>query len=271
MSNSVRISSLFALMAVLLVTVGVVQSPSLALAILNLCLISAVMALGINIQWGYAGLLNVGNHGICCAWRCRCRSGFKRAGCRNDSCRRVWHHRRNSCCGCNHLPDCLGVQDDERAPAKRSCHTHRRCGYFGARYFFDPAVEAIESTDSAATGYLGGLGLPIIFSWLAGGLLAGGAAWLIGKVSLGLRSDYLAIATLGISEIIIAMLKNEDWLTRGVKNVTGLPRPYPVPYEIEIQQSPALQSWAAYFDMSVVELSSIVVKLVIRACSQSFF
>ena len=105
------------------------------------------------------------------------------------------------------------------------------------------------------------MGLPIIFSWLAGGLLAGGAAWLIGKVSLGLRSDYLAIATLGISEIIIAILKNEDWLTRGVKNVTGLPRPYPVPYEIEIQQSPALQSWAAYFDMSVVELSSIVVKL----------
>jgi branched-chain amino acid transport system permease protein len=64
MSNSVRISSLFALMAVLLVTVGVVQSPSLALAILNLCLISAVMALGINIQWGYAGLLNVGIMGF---------------------------------------------------------------------------------------------------------------------------------------------------------------------------------------------------------------
>ncbi|MGB7433216.1 MAG: branched-chain amino acid ABC transporter permease, partial [Ahrensia sp.] len=32
-------------------------------------------------------------------------------------------------------------------------------------------------------------------------------------------------------------LKNEDWLARGVKNVTGLPR-YPVPYEIELQQQP---------------------------------
>ncbi|MEO1748241.1 MAG: branched-chain amino acid ABC transporter permease, partial [Pseudomonadota bacterium] len=59
-------------------------------------------------------------------------------------------------------------------------------------------------------------------------------AWLIGKISLGLRADYLAIATLGISEIVIAVLKNEDWLARGVKNVTGLPR-WPVPYEIEIQ------------------------------------
>ena len=49
----------------------------------------------------------------------------------------------------------------------------------------------------------------------------------IGKVALGLRSDYLAIATLGISEIIIFFIKNEEWLTRGVKNVNGLPRPVP--------------------------------------------
>jgi hypothetical protein len=55
-----------------------------------------------------------------------------------------------------------------------------------------------------------------------GPVFAAAVAWLIGKVSLGLRSDYLAIATLGISEIVIAVLKNEDWLARGVKNVTGL-------------------------------------------------
>ena len=103
------------------------------------------------------------------------------------------------------------------------------------RKFFDPAVAAIEATDSAKTGFLGGLGLPIILSWPVGGLLAAGAAWMIGKITLGLRSDYLAIATLGISEIIIAVLKYEDWLTRGVKNVTGLPRP--VPYELDLQQS----------------------------------
>ena len=50
-----------------------------------------------------------------------------------------------------------------------------------------------------------------------------------------MRSDYLAIATLGISEIIIAVLKHEDWLSRGVKNVIGLKRP--VPYEINLQQT----------------------------------
>ncbi|MEO0921084.1 MAG: branched-chain amino acid ABC transporter permease, partial [Pseudomonadota bacterium] len=99
---------------------------------------------------------------------------------------------------------------------------------------FGAGTSAIEAVDPARTGFMGGLGLPITFSWLAGGLLAACVAWLIGKISLGLRADYLAIATLGISEIVIAVLKNEDWLARGVKNVTGLPR-WPVPYEIEIQ------------------------------------
>ena len=60
-------------------------------------------------------------------------------------------------------------------------------------------------------------------------------AYFIGKITLGLRSDYLAIATLGISEIVIAILKHEDWLSRGVKNVTGLNRP--VPYEVDLQKA----------------------------------
>ena len=58
-------------------------------------------------------------------------------------------------------------------------------------------------------------------------------AFIVGKVALGLRADYLAIATLLISEIVIAIIKHEDWLTRGVKNVIGLDRP--VPYEVELQ------------------------------------
>ena len=103
-------------------------------------------------------------------------------------------------------------------------------GYVLLRIFFDPATAVIEKVNPASTGYLGGLGLPILLAWPIGGLLAGAVAWVVGKVTLGLRSDYLAIATLGISEIIVAVLKHEDWMTRGVKNVTGLPRP--VPYEV---------------------------------------
>ena len=51
-------------MAGLIVLVGQWQSWNLALSILNLCLISSVMALGVNIQWGYAGLFNVGVMGF---------------------------------------------------------------------------------------------------------------------------------------------------------------------------------------------------------------
>mgnify|MGYP001464387280 CR=1 FL=1 len=64
-------------------------------------------------------------------------------------------------------------------------------------------AQRIEDVNPAIAGFLGGLGLPIIFSWIVGGLFAAGVAFVIGKVALGLRSDYLAIVTLGISEIVV--------------------------------------------------------------------
>jgi branched-chain amino acid transport system permease protein len=144
-------------------------------------------------------------------------------------------------------------------------------GLFLARYFFDPAVVSIESVDSAKTGYLGGANLPILVSWIIGGFVAGGIAWLVGKVALGLRADYLAIATLGISEIILAVLKNEDWLTRGVKNVTGLPRP--VPYEINLQSSDwfinLMQWWHSnnLIELTVLEKQTALKQFVIEGSS----
>ena len=101
--------------------------------------------------------------------------------------------------------------------------------------------------------------MPIILSWIVGGVIAGLVAYLIGKITLGLRSDYLAIATLGIAEVIIYILKNVDWLTRGVKNVNGLPRP--VPYEIDLQESTWFIELCKNFGFPLVETSSVVVKL----------
>ena len=59
MTMSGRNIGLFALMALLLMSVGFIQSWDVSLTLLNLCIISAIMALGVNIQWGYAGLFNV--------------------------------------------------------------------------------------------------------------------------------------------------------------------------------------------------------------------
>jgi len=78
-------------------------------------------------------------------------------------------------------------------------------------------------------------------------------------VSLGLRSDYLAIATLGIAEIIIAVIKNEDWLTRGVKNVNGIPRP--TAYEVDLQASESFRAAADWLGLNVVDASSLYVKI----------
>ena len=44
----------------LILLVGIFQSWNVALSIFNLCLISAVMTMGANVQWGYAGLINFG-------------------------------------------------------------------------------------------------------------------------------------------------------------------------------------------------------------------
>ena len=57
----------FSIMGLILLFVGFNQSWTLVLGIINLSLISAIMALGVNIQWGYAGLFNVGIMGFA-AW-----------------------------------------------------------------------------------------------------------------------------------------------------------------------------------------------------------
>ncbi|MFT5161150.1 MAG: branched-chain amino acid transport system permease protein, partial [Paracoccaceae bacterium] len=45
--------SMFGVMLFLLLLVGATQSWSVAFQLLNLCLLSSIMALGVNIQWGY--------------------------------------------------------------------------------------------------------------------------------------------------------------------------------------------------------------------------
>ena len=258
MSDTTRNILYFAFIAVLIIGTGFVQSWNSALFVLNFGLISAIMALGVNIQWGYAGLFNVGVMGfvalgglagvlvstppVAAAWAAGGGNMLIAGAILLLTVIAVWLLLRRR------------FMFRSIAVALTIC-----IGFFAMRAFYDPAVEAIEAVESAKTGYLGGLNMPIIFSWAVGGMFAAGAAWVVGKIALGLRSDYLAIATLGISEIIVAILKNEDWLTRGVKNVAGLPRP--VPYEVDLQQAAWFQSLSETLAMTPIDLSSIVVKL----------
>ena len=244
----------------LLLLVGVVQSWNLAAAIFNLCLISALMSLGVNIQWGYGGLLNIGVMGFAAL------GGLAAVLVAAPPVAEAWQAGAGGLFLA--LFSILAAVGAIIVLRRRRMPRRRRIvltvlaaflGYVAARYFFDPAVSSIESIDPAETGYLGGLGLPIILSWAVGGIFAGCVAWAIGRITLNLRSDYLAIATLGISEIIIAILKNEDWLTRGVKNVIGLPRP--VPLEIELQRQAWFIGLSEKLDVALTTFSSLTVKL----------
>ena len=266
------------IMASLFLLVGFGQSWSLSLSILNMCIISAVMSMGINIQWGYAGIFNVGIMGFTAL------GGLAAVLVSYSPVGEAWRVGGIGMIISLFLLilTIVAVFFINRIFRKNSYKywiigLTIIIGLILINLFFRPAVQAIENVNPAVTGFLGGLGLPIIFSWIVGGLFAAGVAFVIGKITLGLRSDYLAIATLGISEIIIAVLKHEDWLSRGVKNVIGLKRP--VPYEIDLQKTDWFISLISYLHSSklgkindslesekllnqlVIEGSSIFVKL----------
>lgn len=260
MNETLRNTLLFGVVAGLIALTGFMQSWNSALFILNMGLISAIMSIGVNLQWGFAGLFNVGVMGFVAL------GGLATVLISMPPVPEAWRAGGSGVM----LGLLIGAATiiatvmlgRRMAPGRLRGFAIAALllgGFFVFRTVFDSGVAAVESVDPAATGYLGGLGLPVLLSWPVGGLLAAGAAWIIGKTALGLRSDYLAIATLGIAEIIIYILKNEDWMARGVKNVVGLPRP--VPYEIDLQNDPAFVERAASWGVDPVTFSTIYVKL----------
>ena len=118
--------------------------------------IYAVMALGLNVQWGFTGMFNAGI------------AGFFAVG-----------------------------------------------AYTSAILTTEPSVR-----------HIGGLDLPIVVGFVAAMITAGIIAYGVAKICIRLRSDYLAIATLGIAEILRLMFKNETWATNGPRGVSLIPKPF---------------------------------------------
>ena len=241
----------FTIMALVLLFVGLNQSWALALGIINMSLISAIMALGGNIQWGYAGLMNVGIMGFAALGG---GSGVLIAQQPVTEAVDAGGIKMLIALIMGAATITAGILLNRRGVNKWLIAAIVVTGYLFTRYYFSEAADIIEKVDPAITGYLGGFGLPIAFSWIVGGVIAAGAAWWVGKITLGLRTDYLAIATLGISEIILYVIKNEDWFVRGLKNVYGLPRP--VPYEVDMQQSEWFQNVVTWIHKSELQLLS---------------
>jgi len=255
MRNYYNIIIAYSIMMLLIILVGIFQSWSIALTIFNYCMISAVMTMGANIQWGYAGLINFGIMGYTAL------GGLAVVLVSVAPVPEAW-----GAGGINMLA-CLGLIIlmilSVRYILKNIQKSNKRNYYVAGviiigliliKIISGPAIEQIEAVDPAKTGFLGGLGMPVLFSWIVGGLFAAGLAFIVGKVALGLRADYLAIATLLIAEIVVSIIKHEDWLARGVKNVIGLKRP--APYEIDLQTSSWFINLVEKFHSKKLELAS---------------
>lgn len=227
---TMRYIGLFGGLFALIVGVGLLMGTPFTLRLLVEAFAFALIAMGLNIQWGFGGLFNFGILGMLMV------GGFAVTFVSypvNDA---FWASDGPMLLGRTLIAALIG------AVLIFFAHRVQRWGITGkARGFaivlawfvayaifrsqMDPAASLIVSQ----AGWVGGLGLPVLLGWAFGGILAAGVGFLVGKVSLGLRTDYLAIATIGIAEILRAVIKNVDWLTRGTLTVSPLPWPVPNP------------------------------------------
>ena len=83
---------------------------------------------------------------------------------------------------------------------------------------------ALGAYASALVTVWGGLPIPVGVAVAIG--LAALAGAILSRLTLQLRGDYLAIVTLGFSELVRLIAANEIWLTRGSDGISGIPGPW---------------------------------------------
>ena len=227
-----RVLIAYLALAILIVIIGMTRGVSTALLLTAISSIYALVALGLNIQFGYGGLFNLAIMGLLMI------GGMTVSSISMPINYAFWTSDGPMMLGRVIIAAIAGVllvigaRNLWRLGIPRGVVTWLTVlawfvGYVIYRMQIDPAAQYIET--QVQGGWVGGLGLPVWAGYAVAGALAGLAAWIIGKISLGLRSDYLAIATIGMSEIIRAFVKNMDWLTRGTLTVTPIPWPVPLP------------------------------------------
>lgn len=68
-------------------------------------------------------------------------------------------------------------------------------------------------------------GWPLWSAFLLATALCFVIGWLLGYPALRVQHHYLAFVTLSFSTLVFLVLRNEEWLTKGVYGITGIPRP----------------------------------------------
>jgi neutral amino acid transport system permease protein len=85
---------------------------------------------------------------------------------------------------------------------------------------------AFMTVGAYATALLSLRGVPIALAAMIGAAIAALLGLLMGFATLRLRTDYLAIVTVGVSEMIRLIAGNEEWLTRGTLGIQRFPLPW---------------------------------------------
>jgi branched-chain amino acid transport system permease protein len=67
------------------------------------------------------------------------------------------------------------------------------------------------------------LEMPLAVSIIGGMIVAGAVAFVLGKITLGLKGDYFLIATLGFGESVRILIENLQGLTGGARGYSGIP------------------------------------------------
>ncbi len=177
MRKNLNIIVAYSIMMGLILLVGIFQSWNVALSIFNLCLISAVMTMGANIQWGYAGLINFGIMGYAAL------GGLAAVLISVDPVQEAWRAGGFDILMCLWLiiVMILAIRFILKNFEKSKIRTYGIAviiiaGIVILRITSETSIEAIEGVNPATTGFLGGLGLPIVFSWIVGAFFAAGFA-----------------------------------------------------------------------------------------------
>jgi branched-chain amino acid transport system permease protein len=68
-------------------------------------------------------------------------------------------------------------------------------------------------------------GWPLVAALALTVVLCFAVGWLLGYPALRVQHHYLAFVTLAFATLVFLVLRNEEWLTKGVYGISGIPRP----------------------------------------------
>jgi branched-chain amino acid transport system permease protein len=87
------------------------------------------------------------------------------------------------------------------------------------------AQGAFVGIGAYAAALLTTMGWPLWSAFLLAIVLSLAIGWLLGYPALRVQHHYLAFVTLAFATLVFLMLRNEEWLTKGVYGISGIPRP----------------------------------------------